>query len=215
VLAQNPNDLFFRKPLPLHRPSPSSGPDSKSIWRKILGAGQNEQFLTYSLVGRFNLTLAQAAKICELKPVMHPYGCLGPIGLPTLGQGLRYGAERNVDLKSAAENLKTYTEQIDPQQHELQNIRSTIAEAHTIIFIGFAFHEQNMKLLLPPQGINAERIYATVFDMSDSDKEIVHSNLSNFWSVTNVGSLGAREKVVLSPLKCAKFFADYQRTIAG
>jgi hypothetical protein len=109
-----------------------------------------EQFLTYALAARFNMPLERAAKLCELKPVMHPCGCLNTLGLPTQGTGLRYGAETNVDLKAASENLKTYTEQIHPQQHELQRIRSAIAEAHTIIFIGFAFHEQNMKLLRPP-----------------------------------------------------------------
>ena len=39
VLSQNSNDLLFREPLPLHRPSPSLGPDSKSIWRKSSVAG--------------------------------------------------------------------------------------------------------------------------------------------------------------------------------
>ncbi len=173
-----------------------------------------EQFLTYALAGRFNLTLAQAEKICNLKPVLHPYGCLGILGVPTHSGGLLYGTT-NVDLKSAAENLKTYTEQIDPRQHELQSIQTAVAEAHTIIFIGFAFHEQNMNLLRPPQGISASRIYGTAFGMSESDKEIVRSNLSNFWGDLNGGNMRVRENVVLSPLECSKFFADYQRTIAS
>ncbi len=43
LLAQNPDDLLFREPPPLHRPPPSFGPDSKSIWRKSSGAGQNSR----------------------------------------------------------------------------------------------------------------------------------------------------------------------------
>ena len=39
VLPQNSDDLFFRKPPPLHRSVPPNGPDSKSPWRKNSGAG--------------------------------------------------------------------------------------------------------------------------------------------------------------------------------
>ncbi len=39
LLPQDAYDLFFREPLPHHLPSPSPGPDSKSIWRKSSVAG--------------------------------------------------------------------------------------------------------------------------------------------------------------------------------
>jgi hypothetical protein len=43
LLPQDPGDLPFREPLPLHRPSPFSGPASKSIWRKSSVAGHTLQ----------------------------------------------------------------------------------------------------------------------------------------------------------------------------
>src|SRR5690606_33430313 len=39
VLAQNPDDLLFRKPLPLHLSVLQSRPDSNSRWRKNSVAG--------------------------------------------------------------------------------------------------------------------------------------------------------------------------------
>jgi len=43
MLAQNRNDLLFRKPLPLHSSVPSEGPDSNAPWRKSSVAGQDEE----------------------------------------------------------------------------------------------------------------------------------------------------------------------------
>ena len=39
MLAQNGNDLLFRKPLPFHSSVPSEGPDSNAPWRKSSVAG--------------------------------------------------------------------------------------------------------------------------------------------------------------------------------
>jgi hypothetical protein len=43
LLAQNPDDLLFRKPLPLHPSVLQPRPDSNPNQRKLPGAGQNQE----------------------------------------------------------------------------------------------------------------------------------------------------------------------------
>src|SRR5690606_34134499 len=49
VLAQNPDDLLFRKPLPLHLSVLQSRPDSNSRWRKNSVAGHWQRDATRDL----------------------------------------------------------------------------------------------------------------------------------------------------------------------
>ena len=48
-------------------------------------------------------------------------------------------------------------------------------EADRIVFLGFAFHRQNMKLLWPDSGgaLFHRRVYGTAIEISDSDAGLI------------------------------------------
>ena len=92
---------------------------------------------------------------------LHPYGSLGDYRLPEHQDGLYFGNENYNDLNSIAKNIKTYSERSEPISEVTVAIRKELAEAETIIFLGFAFHLQNIELIRPPEGIKAKRIFAT------------------------------------------------------
>jgi hypothetical protein len=173
-----------------------------------------EQFLTYSLSVRLGLPMNEAEKLLHAKPVLHPYGALGPLNTSSGSSNLDFGQEDRYDLKEIAKNLKTYTEEIDDKNHELLSIRNAISKAETLIFLGFAFHKQNMELLKPNAPINARHIYATTYGMSESDRSIVHADLSKFWGANPINK-NNKPEIVLSKEKCAQFMFDYQRAISG
>ncbi len=174
-----------------------------------------EQFLCYGLAARFGLAKIQARNILGDKRILHPYGSLGNFRLPEESGSLHFGQSENYDLVDIALNLKTYTERTDDISIEVQSIRSALTEADTVVFLGFAFHKQNMDLIRPLNGIRAGRIFATTKGMSNSDRDIVRADLEKFWGQNEDGTQRAVGEVTITDQTCAEFFYDYQRTLAN
>jgi len=65
----------------------------------------------------------------------------------------------------------------------LDAMRSAIAEAHTLVFLGFAFHQINMELIKPTKMPSTERVFWTSCGISASDRHTivdqVHQLLQN------------------------------------
>src|SRR5690606_1666139 len=66
VLAQNPDNLLFRKPLPLHLSVLQSRPDSNSRWRKNSVAGHYDAVRRYAAAWSKTETEASAAAYVPL-----------------------------------------------------------------------------------------------------------------------------------------------------
>ncbi|MBV1691019.1 hypothetical protein KRR38_25905 [Novosphingobium sp. G106] len=64
----------------------------------------------------------------------------------------------------ATQQIKTFTE--EPESGHGARVRSVMAAADVIVFLGFQFHRQNMEILFPRGQQPAKRIYGTTFGMS-------------------------------------------------
>jgi hypothetical protein len=125
-----------------------------------------EHFLVNALQRAYAITLDDAVSIMDDLDIVHPYGSVG-----SLSQ-VPFGATR-INCVALTEGIKTYTEQVADA-----DIRADLAEkvfkAEPIVFLGFAYHDQNMALLKPPKVLpNSKRIFGTAFGMSDADVEVV------------------------------------------
>jgi hypothetical protein len=79
------------------------------------------------------------------------------------------------------DGLSTYTEEMNDKQDAVSRIRTKIQQARYLIFLGFAFHRQNVHLLFPPGGQFERRdeleIFATGKGMSKSACDLVKRDL--------------------------------------
>jgi hypothetical protein len=57
-----------------------------------------------------------------------------------------------------------------------------VSSAKSLIFLGFAFHEQNMRLVKPKRKVKEKKVFGTAFGMSASDVDVVHSEINEFFS---------------------------------
>jgi hypothetical protein len=64
-------------------------------------------------------------------------------------------------------------------------IATELGRAHAVIFLGFAYHNQNMTLLRPAEPIKPKQIFGTAFGMSDADVEVVSHDLASFFCNPN------------------------------
>ncbi|MDP1736710.1 MAG: hypothetical protein Q8L23_04640 [Caulobacter sp.] len=123
-----------------------------------------ELFLYEALQTHSGFSEREAARVVSGLPIWHPYGVIGRLPWQD-GEGdpVPFGAfHPGTNLSSMAEGLKTFSEEISDSD-DLRAMRTAIAEAVRIVFLGLAFNEQNMKLMRPPQGICTDQIFGTCF----------------------------------------------------
>lgn len=173
-----------------------------------------EFFMRQALMVLHGLPEQVAEDICAQLKIFHPYGTVGTLPKHQDNGGVHFGAEY-VDLIKLAARIKTYTEKME--EHETIEIKRLIQEADTLIFLGFAFHEQNMRLISPQQGSKANRIISTAFGISVDNAEVVRQYLGNIFDSTRRRTL-INHKLSKPPLPnigCAELFDKYGLLIAN
>lgn len=173
-------------------------------------------FLVRALVVYFQLTEEQAEQIVKRAKILHPYGNLGSIFHGERDR-LPFGADTH-ELAAAADRIKLYTESVQ-ENDVIGGIRTAIQEAETIVFLGFAFHEQNMYVLSPPapkteKQSAVRRVLATTYGVSDPDVKLIRAQIA-----TTLRGRPQRERddytIDTFAGKCSQFFAEYWRSFTS
>lgn len=170
-----------------------------------------EHFLLCSLMNYYAINVADAARLIENLNIYHPYGVAG--SLPWMNQPvpINFGDAPNVEqLLSLASRIKTFSEGVNPRTSEVKAIRSAMGEASRIVFLGFAFHKMNLKLLTPSEGLvtfmDRAECYATTYGISKSDGNVVLNWIENMF--------GKELEFFSVPKTCSEFFDEYSRSLA-
>lgn len=168
-----------------------------------------EHFLYHSFQNVFGIGEGEAAELVQGIKIYHPYGVVGQLPWQRGAQTIEFGAEPNPgQLLSLVDQIKTFTEGVDPKSSEISIIRQRISEAEILVFLGFAFHRLNMQLISPDGESNATAdCYATALNESDSNREVIEENIRRFCK-KGFGRLR------LDNLTCFKLFEQYWRNLA-
>lgn len=116
-------------------------------------------------------------------------------------------------LLNLTNQIKTFNEGTVKSSEEIESIRWYMQKSHKYIFLGFAFHEMNMELLLPSNArpkTNLERyVFASTFDISDADAQFITKDL--------LGRMhgGSRVKInIKGGFKCSELFVQHARAMS-
>ena len=132
-----------------------------------------EHFLCEALKRYYNLDAESVRNVMSKLKIYHPYGQVGLLPAMSATSRVSYGVEPTSELLIAlAGQIKTFTERVD-EAGELAAFRQEIATAQKIVFLGFAFHEINMKLLQTGADQGNWGIYGTRYGVSDSDAGVI------------------------------------------
>lgn len=123
-------------------------------------------YLALQKQGHFSPERASAA-LGKMR-ILRPYGSIGPLPWQDRTTGIPYGSDNVRHVVSAAGDLRTFTEQNRHDDKLEADIRTALTNAALVIFLGFGFHSQNMRLLkIPERRRVAGRIFATTYGMPD------------------------------------------------
>lgn len=170
-----------------------------------------EVFLLQALQVYFRITAGQASEILASVPILHPYGSLGSI---FRGQGnfAPFG-DNSFNLLDAAARIKTYSESAESTVQD--QVSELVRDAETLVFLGFAFHDQNMTLIDPKLTTEpgAKRVFATTYGMSKSDQAFVEDKISVM--LTDAPVLLDDHWLDTACLSCNDFFLNFWRSLTA
>lgn len=172
-----------------------------------------EVFLYRMVKEYFDATGDEAWKALRNATIIHAYGQVGAMSWQTSGNGqppsTPLGGGDSPDLDGIAESIKTYSEAADSVVQD--QISRLTAEAETIVFMGFGFIAQNMKLLRPSGIPKVSKILATAYGLSAQDKDAISGRLLKIFGtpmrttrLQELGGLEARYGLTLEDGTCRK-----------
>jgi hypothetical protein len=157
-----------------------------------------EQYLKLYFIYVLAMSADQADALLNDTPIVHTYGSLGDI---TQRVPVPFGATDQF-INMAATSIRTYNE--SHPDETVSRVRQTVRAADKVIFLGCAFHDQNLRLLFgdsrepSPQ----KQILGTCLGMPERRQREVIRLLSDHGSVTQ-----------LAALTCSDFVRDYDDAI--
>ncbi len=173
-----------------------------------------EHYLYFALRNNYPaLSEERAAELLNKVSFYHPYGCVARLPWQGGKNTTPYGEHLHWSyLLDNARGIQTFTEGTDPDSSEIVAIRKAVADATIALFLGFAFHPLNMKLLRPTSPPLARegnaRTYATAYKQSQSDVgQFVHE-------ISEMRFTQTPKTTVRNDLMCAEIFSEYTRGIS-
>lgn len=131
-----------------------------------------EHFLFNALRGYSGLSDEVAAEIINGVQIWHPYGVVGKLHWqkqpdPTVAPARFGDADIYTNVGALAQGIKTYSEEVSDRE-TIDAVRACLESAYRVVFLGFAFHSQNMKLLRPT-AFNPSEVFATCYKVPPED----------------------------------------------
>jgi hypothetical protein len=131
-----------------------------------------EHFMFNALKNLYGIDDSDASAAMKTLNITHPYGTIG--NLPWQARdGIPFGFIANrANMEVMASRIKTYTEQIE-KSDAFAAMQAAVRNADTLVFLGFSYHPENMKLLKADYPGNMQQIFGTAKGISNSDTKIV------------------------------------------
>lgn len=172
-----------------------------------------EHFLYLALQNYYRINGEQAAELLRNIRVFHPYGSVGPLPWHAKSGGIAFGDEPTpTALFDLSNGIKTFTEGTDPDSSEIRELRERLRRARIVLFLGFAYHRQNLELLKPDGKVHDDadqvKYFGTASGLSRSDCDVVTEGLVKLAGASHANI------VLRNDLKCAPFFSEYWRSLA-
>lgn len=168
-----------------------------------------EHYLFHTLQNCYRIDADESADALRALNIFHPYGTVGHLPWQKLNGATSFGESLDGErLLSCANQIKTFTEQIK-DKIEIAKMRHVLQDAERILFLGFAFHRQNMELIRPEKPGRASNVFATAHGISTSGLEVVEKQISDLIRPDP----GAIKINLGHELTCNGLFKEYWRSL--
>lgn len=135
-----------------------------------------EHYIPISLASYYGLDVNEIHGLMERLVIHRPYGAAGKLPWQNGdGPSADFGEGSAQRLSDVSQQIRTFTERVE-EGAQLAAMRRAVAAADRVVFLGFAFHRQNVELISAQMQDHAE-ILATCYSISESDQAVIRSEL--------------------------------------
>ncbi len=171
-----------------------------------------QQYFRHAVSNYFRIPLSEADQIVARCSIYHPYGSLGSDlngRITPFGGRDRMGTIPAQLLVKVAQGLRTYSEYVEDSA-QVQATANALSEVSTVVYLGFAFHRQNVRLLKKIAPTNSSRAIATVFGIPQAAHPVVLQD------VAKIQGRDVRQlRPNLVPEKCADFMDSHRLLLSS
>ncbi len=169
-----------------------------------------EHFVTESILKTFrDVSRVQARRIVSEINIIHPYGSLGDLDLFEFGDQVN-----SQNIRPLSENIFTWSEARNSSIEN--NVQRTITEASTLVFLGFAFAPQNMRLLTVEDAFTRERLdietFATAFGYDPVIDKRLKYKIKQLYS-DGIAAYNSGPIQIQYMMKCAEFLRAHSMAL--
>lgn len=173
-----------------------------------------EFFLINSLCAVHGLDLHHARRLVSGLQIIHPYGVVGTLPSQQDVSGVAFGDDEIAPqrLLELAAGIRTFSEQESSIEFR-EGIYSKIRGAELILFLGFGFLPQNVRLLSLGDNLGGsayQRVFATGYEVSAEGCVVVRDLINKMLG----RQVGNRDILVTQGLSCAALFDRYRYNLA-
>lgn len=167
-----------------------------------------EQALYMAVQEHFGVSAELAAESLREVQFLHPYGDLGILPWQSSNdESVPFGGGiTRPNSFEIGKKLQTFTESIDSLR--VAEVRKAVAEAETLIFLGFGYLQQNLQLITSGKH-NASKVLATTYGISPADYPTVRNALEVYFRRRLPGQMPE-----LVNGSCVRLFDDYSITLS-
>jgi hypothetical protein len=167
-----------------------------------------EHFLFEAVRRAYAVSEVEARSAMAALNIIHPYGTVGRLPWQADTATVPFGGyEQVADLNALSGGIRIFTEEFEDKAR-LAEMDRALNAAETVVFLGFAYHPQNMRLLGSVGGGSSRRVFGTAFGVSDPDRNVIAKQIAQLFT----GAKG--HTIELKQLMCAALFDEYWRSLA-
>lgn len=179
-----------------------------------------EAFLFKALRSHSQLAPEEAWSVLDHATFIHAYGKLNR---PRTSEGYDLSElESCYAIPTLASNLRTFSEASEGTHDD--TIKALVRDAGTIVFLGCAYHRQNLELMRPKLGFSAYAVYGTVYVPAPHDPgNNAHPQFDQFsaplrnalkgqmygWSRSGGAQRLDKDACFFEPMTCQQLLARY------
>ena len=167
-----------------------------------------EHYLFHILRSYYKKEANEAASLMENLNIHHPYGVVGKLPWQVKGAGVEFGGgSQYLNLLSLVDQIRTFKEHAVDEEAQAR-MTKLVQEASTIVFLGFAYHPQNLEILDCIPSPETKRILGTALHLSAPNREVAKSDLEKMYT-----SASGLSQVDLLDLKCHQLLGDFSEEL--
>jgi hypothetical protein len=164
-----------------------------------------------------NLPVEIVAQAMSHLKVWHPYGTVGSVNYNdfsahSISFGFPSTDPNYLEILEGSKGIRTFTEGMH-NQDELSEIRKELSAAQQVVYLGFSYLDQNMKLLEAHTEDGSSTIHATCYKLSGPDSDIAHWALASASCAHDQAPIFRREKVSMVSLMASDFMGQYANSL--